>query len=61
MARRQTLWPEGYASCGAGEGTQIHRREEMVIRGLVKPELCLVIRVYADRIVTTVEPWKETG
>ena len=63
MANREARWKQagGYWTEGAGEGTEIHRREELLIAGLVKPELCLVLKVFADRIVTTVENWKGTN
>lgn len=50
----------GWYAEGAGHGRDLHVREEMVIPGVIEPPVALVIKLYADRWVTTVEPWKGT-
>ena len=51
----------GYYSEGDGIGDTIHVREELLIAGLSNPPMALVLRVYADRIVSSVETWKGTN
>ena len=63
MARDKANWKQagGYWATTGGEGDTLHTREEFVIKGLANPEVALVIRLYADRWVTTVERWKGTN
>lgn len=54
-----TRYLPGYWKEGGGDaGERLHIREEFRIPGVLKPEQALVLKVFHDRIVTTVEEWK---
>ena len=51
----------GWYAEGAGHGPTLHVREELLIAGAANPPICLVVRMFADYWITTVEDWKGTN
>lgn len=49
----------GWHGEGAGEGEGLHVREVMLVDGVADPPLALVVRLYADFWITTVEDWEK--
>lgn len=60
---RETTDPDrvqagGWRSRPGGEGTSLHRRETMLIVGHAGARFALVVRLYADFWITTIEDWR---
>ena len=48
----------GWYAEGGGAGPTLHVREELLMKGMADPPICLVIRCFADQWFTTIEDWR---